>query len=312
MKEDKNSKKENIKKTKEAKVVKSVKPKKKEHKERRLKSATTEKEREMNFASTKKVSEKTKTIKEKKEIKSAETVKSSEFDIPLVDLLEAGCHFGHQSRRWNPKMKPYIYCSRDGVHIFDLAQTAKCLQTACLAAKEFVSKGGVILFLGTKRQAAVIVKKEAIKAGAPYVTVRWLGGTISNWQEIKKRLEKLAERKEKKEKGEYDKYTKKENVLIDREISRLERFFGGMSGLDKTPDALFIVDVNKEMTAVREARRRGIKIFAIADSNSDPDLIDYPIPANDDAVKSIELIVRTFGKAVEEGMGLRKKLGELG
>ena len=258
--------------------MKKVKSQKKKEKECRLKSANT----------------------------SAST-ESSEFDIPLVELLEAGCHFGHQSRRWNPKMKPFIYCSRDGVHIFDLAQTAKRLQDACLAAREFVSKGGVILFLGTKRQAAVIVKKEAIKAGAPYVTVRWLGGTISNWQEIKKRLDKLADMKEKKEKGEYDKYTKKENVLIDREISRLERFFGGMSDLNKTPDALFIVDINKEMTAVREARRLGIKIFAIADSNSDPDLIDYPIPANDDAVKSIELVVKTFGKAVGEGMELRKK-----
>ena len=285
--------KKDVKVAKDAKNAKSAKNKKIEKKEEKK--------------TVKKVSAKTKIVKEKKDIKIEKTVKSSEFDIPLVDLLEAGCHFGHQSRRWNPKMKPFIYCSRDGVHIFDLAQTAKCLQEACLAAREFVSKDGVILFLGTKRQAAVIVKKEAIKAGAPYVTVRWLGGTISNWQEIRKRLDKLAERKEKKEKGEYDKYTKKENVLIDREISRLERFFGGMSDLNKTPDALFIVDINKEMTAVREARRRGIKIFAIADSNSDPDLIDYPIPANDDAVKSIELIVKTFGKAVLEGMELRNK-----
>ena len=285
--------KKDVKVAKDAKNAKSAKNKKIEKKEEKK--------------TVKKVSAKTKTSKEKKDIKIEKTVESSEFDIPLVDLLEAGCHFGHQSRRWNPKMKPFIYCSRDGVHIFDLAQTAKCLQEACLAAREFVSKDGVILFLGTKRQAAVIVKKEAIKAGAPYVTVRWLGGTISNWQEIRKRLDRLAERKEKKEKGEYDKYTKKENVLIDREISRLERFFGGMSDLNKTPDALFIVDINKEMTAVREARRRGIKIFAIADSNSDPDLIDYPIPANDDAVKSIELIVKTFGKAVLEGMELRNK-----
>ena len=285
--------KKDVKVAKDAKNAKSAKNKKIEKKEEKK--------------TVKKVSAKTKIVKEKKDIKIEKTVKSSEFDIPLVDLLEAGCHFGHQSRRWNPKMKPFIYCSRDGVHIFDLAQTAKCLQEACLAAREFVSKDGVILFLGTKRQAAVIVKKEAIKAGAPYVTVRWLGGTISNWQEIRKRLDRLAERKEKTEKGEYDKYTKKENVLIDREISRLERFFGGMSDLNKTPDALFIVDINKEMTAVREARRRGIKIFAIADSNSDPDLIDYPIPANDDAVKSIELIVKTFGKAVLEGMELRNK-----
>lgn len=290
-----------------------VKGQKNKEKERRLKSATTSTStkkigKKLPEKIEKKVSEKTKTVKEKKDIKIEKATKSSEFDIPLVELLEAGCHFGHQSRRWNPKMKSFIYCSRDGVHIFDLAQTAKCLQDACLAAKEFVVEGGVILFLGTKRQAAGIIKEEAIRAGAPYVVVRWLGGTITNWQEIKKRLDKLADMKEEKEKGEYDKYTKKENVLIDREIVRLERFFGGMSDLNKTPDALFIVDINKEMTAVREARRRGIKIFAIADSNSDPDLIDYPIPANDDAVKSIELIVKTFGKAVEEGMELRKKV----
>lgn len=293
MKKVKSPKKENIKNTKNTKGAKDIKSVKKEKKE--------EKKTE------KKVSEKKEIVKEKKDIKIEKTAKSSKYDIPLVEFLEAGCHFGHQSRRWNPKMKPFIYCSRDGVHIFDLAQTAKCLQEACLAAKEFVSKGGIILFLGTKRQAAGIVKEEAIRAGVPYVVVRWLGGTITNWQEIKKRLDKLADMKEKKEKGEYDKYTKKENVLIDREIVRLERFFGGMSDLDKTPDALFIVDINKEMTAVREARRRGIKIFAIADSNSDPDLIDHLIPANDDAVKSIELIVRTFGKAVLEGMELRKK-----
>lgn len=233
--------------------------------------------------------------------------KKGGFDISLEELLEAGCHFGHQSRRWNPKMSPYIWQSRQGVHIFDLVKTAEGLSAACLAVRDLVAGGGTVVFVGTKRQAQAIVKEEAEKAGAPYVTSRWLGGTITNWDQIKKRIEMLKEMREKKKKGDYGKYTKKENVLINREIERLTRFFGGLISLENIPEALFIVDVKKEDTCVREAKVKSIKIFGVTDSNSDPEGIDYVIPANDDAVRSIKIIVSQFAKAVAEGLELRKK-----
>jgi len=230
-----------------------------------------------------------------------------EFIVPLKDLLEAGCHFGHQAKRWNPKMSPYLYTIRDGVHIFDLAQTSKLLADACKAGKQLVAEGGTIVFVGTKRQSQAIVKEEAQKVGAGFITTRWLGGLVSNWSQIDKSIGKLIDMRQKKEAGEYKKYTKKENLLLDREIARLDRFFGGLIGLKKIPDALFIVDSHRELTAIREARPAGVKIFAITDSNADPVVVDYPIPANDDAVRSITLIVSTFAKAVAQGMVLREK-----
>ncbi len=232
------------------------------------------------------------------------------FKIPLTELLEAGCHFGHQVRHWHPQMAPFIYTTRDGVHIFDLAQTAQRLAVACVAAKKLVAQGQDIIFVGTKRQAQAIVQEEASKVGMPYVVNRWLGGTISNWGEIKKRIDKLKEMKTKKQKGEYASYTKKENLLIDREIARLEKLVGGLTVLKKAPEALFIVDSHREVSAVKEARQNQVKIFAITDTNSNPTLIDYPIPANDDAVRSLRLIVSTFAKAVAEGMKLREKKEE--
>lgn len=233
--------------------------------------------------------------------------KNSICDVSLEELLEAGCHFGHQTKRWNPKMEPYIWQARGGVHIFDLAKTAEKIKEACLAARDLVAESKDIVFVGTKRQAQAIVKEESVRAGAPFVATRWLGGTITNWGQIKKSLDKLIEMKEKKEKGEYDKYTKKENILIDREIGRLSRFLEGLISLKNPPEALFVVDIKREITAVREARKRKLKVFAIVDSNSDPDLVDYVIPANDDAVRSIKVIVSKMAQAVAEGMELRKK-----
>jgi len=160
--------------------------------------------------------------------------------------------------------------------------------------------------VGTKRQAQAIIKEEAVKVGLPYVATRWLGGTITNWAQIKKSIDKLIEMKSKKEKGEYEKYTKKENILIDRDINRLSRFFEGLVGLKKPPEAVFVVDVKREIACVKEARQKGITVFGIVDSNTDPDLADYPIPANDDAVRSIKLIVTKMAQAVEEGKKLRK------
>lgn len=225
----------------------------------------------------------------------------------LQELLEAGSHFGHQTRRWNPKMKPYIYAARDGVHVFDLTITAKLLDEACEYIKKTVADGKLVVMVGTKRQAKAIVREEAGKVGAAFIAERWLGGTITNWDEMNKRIKKLRDMKVKKEAGEYKRYTKKENVLINREISRLERFFGGLGDIAAIPEALFVVDTLKEKAAVREAKLRGVKVVAIVDSNSDPDMVDYPIPANDDAVRSIKYIVSRIAAAYAEGKEIASK-----
>ena len=225
----------------------------------------------------------------------------SEIKIGLKDLLDAGCHFGHQAQRWNPKMAPFLYGVRDGVHIFDLAKTKENLEKAAEFAKDTVAKGGKIIFVGTKRQAQAIVKEEAQKAKMPFITERWLGGIITNWDNIKKSIDKLKDLKTQKEAGELKKYTKKENILIDREIARLERFFGGLVDLKELPAALFVVDVKKEQAALREAAKKNIPVIAIVDSNSDPDMVDWVIPANDDAVGSIKLIVSLIAEAVKRG-----------
>jgi small subunit ribosomal protein S2 len=231
--------------------------------------------------------------------------------ISLKELLEAGCHFGHQSSRWNPKMKPYIFTARDGIHVFDLAKTKEGLEAACAFAKATVADGGKIIFVGTKRQAKEVIKEVAQSVGMPYVSERWLGGTFTNWEQIKGRIERLKDLKEKREKGEFKGFTKKERLLIDREISRLEKFFGGIEALEELPEAIFVVDTKREMAAVKEAKKRGIKVIGLVDTNSDPDLVDYVIPANDDATKSIELVVRQIGEAIKEKKtGVRpKKVG---
>lgn len=230
-----------------------------------------------------------------------------EYSVPLTDLLEAGCHFGHQKRRWNPKMADYIYTSRDGAHVLDLAKTAEGLKNACEFVKELVAGGGSIVLVGTKRQAKAIVREEATKVGAPFVSERWLGGTITNWEQIKKSIDKLVEMREKRDTGEYKKYTKKENVLINREIERLERFFGGLVGLSDIPDAVFVVDTHIEAVAVKEANIRGVKVVGIVDTNSEPESVDCVIPANDDAVRSIKLIVSKVAEAYADGKRLFEK-----
>jgi len=227
--------------------------------------------------------------------------------IELKDLLDAGCHFGHQSQRWNPKMANYLYGEKEGIHIFDLAKTKESLEKAMEFVQETTASGGKIIFVGTKRQAQAIVKEEAIKAKMPFITERWLGGIVTNWDNIKKSINKLKDLKAQKEEGVLKKYTKKENILIDREISRLERFFGGLADLEDLPAAIFVVDVKKEKAAIREAAKKNIKIVAIVDSNSDPDLVDWIIPANDDAVGSIKLIVESIGKVAKEGREIWEK-----
>lgn len=227
--------------------------------------------------------------------------------VSLKDLLEAGAHFGHQSRRWHPKMKSYLFGVRDGIHIFDLAKTKASLEEAAAFVREITAKGEKVVFVGTKRQAQAIIKEEAKKAGMPFVDQRWLGGTITNWGEIKKRIGRLVEMKEKREKGEYKRYTKREQLLIDREIESLEKKLGGLVGLDDLPRAIFVVDIKTEETAVREAKHKGVTVVAVVDSNSNPDLVDYVIPANDDAVGAIKLIIAVIGKAAGEGREVWEK-----
>ena len=227
--------------------------------------------------------------------------------VSLKDLLEAGAHFGHQARRWHPKMENYLFGVRDGVHIFDLAKTKEGLENAAAFVREIAARGGKIIFVGTKRQAQAIVKEEAKKANMPFVDQRWLGGTITNWEQIKKRIDRLLDMKEKREKGEYKKYTKKEQLLLDREIRSLERKIGGLVELKNLPEAIFVVDIKREEIAVREAKRKGILVVAIVDSNSDPGLVDYVIPANDDAVGAIKLIVSMIGGAAREGREVFRK-----
>ena len=221
--------------------------------------------------------------------------------ILLKDLLEAGVHFGHQSSRWHPQMKPYLYGVRDGVHVFDLIKTKKELDKACDFVRQLTAQGQTIIFAGTKRQAQAIIKEEAKKAGVPYVSQRWLGGTLTNWEQIKKSIDKLKKMKEEREKGEFKKYTKKEQLLLDREIARLEKFFGGLVTLESPPEAVFVVDTHKEVAVVKEAKKKGIKIVGLVDSNSDPREIDYVIPGNDDAVGSIKVLVAAVAEAARIG-----------
>ncbi len=225
----------------------------------------------------------------------------TKFSVDLEELLEAGAHFGHQSRRWNPKMEKYIWDERDDVHVFDLAITAKKIEEACDFLYEKAKEGKDIVMVGTKRQAEEIVKEEAKNAGVYYVTERWLGGTLTNWKQMKTRIDKLLKMKAEKEAGEYEVYTNKEQVLLDREIDRLERFFGGLVGLDDIPDIMFVVDTLRERVAVREANQSGVTVVGVVDSNADPELVDYVIPANDDAVRTVKLIVEKIGSALAKG-----------
>lgn len=224
------------------------------------------------------------------------------MNIPtLQQLLEAGVHFGHQVRRGHPKMRPYIYGARDGVHIIDLTKSESLLKEACGYVKELGKQGAVILLVGTKKQARPIVIEFAQQLNLPYMAERWIGGFLTNFEEISKNIKKLKELKEQKSKGELSKYTKKEQLLLDRKMAKLERDFAGVMNLDRLPDAVFVVDTVSEDVAVKEARRKGLPVIAITDSNSDPTVVNYPIPGNDDAIKSIRILIEAAASSYEEG-----------
>jgi small subunit ribosomal protein S2 len=223
-------------------------------------------------------------------------------DVSLVELLKSGAHFGHKTSRWNPKMKPYIFTVRNDIHILDLEKTKKALLKAASFASDVAAAGGIILFVGTKRQARDIIKKQAEKCGMPFVNVRWLGGTFTNFKTIQKTIRKLEKLQELKTTGELEtRYTKKERLLIEREIEKLTKLFEGMKDLKKLPAAIFIADVNYDDIALTEAKKSKVPIIAIADSNSNPEGIDYVIPCNDDATQAIELVVDCISEAVAAG-----------
>lgn len=219
--------------------------------------------------------------------------------ISLEKLLASGAHFGHQSRRWNPKMKEYIYGEENGVHLFDLIKTKEALEGALQLLAKNKKEGKKIILVGCKKQVKEKVAEVARDTGVFYVNERWLGGTLTNFPQIKKSLLKLAEMKKKRDTGEYNEYTKKERLLIDREIARLERFFGGLAGLEDKPDLVFIIDIKKEKGAAREAKAMGVTTMAIVDSNADPGLVDWPIPMNDDAVKALDYVLELVRKALK-------------
>lgn len=227
--------------------------------------------------------------------------------ISLKDLLEAGCHFGHQASRWNPRANEFIYAQRDGVHIIDLAKTKEGLETAAAFAKTTAAKGGQIIFVGTKRQARAIIQEEAKDSGLLYLIERFPGGLLTNWSEIKKNLDKLNRMRMEKIDGTWGKFTKKEQLMLDRELLKLERLYGGVAGLKGLPAALFLVDIKKEEGAVREAIRMEVQTIAIVDTNTNPDTIDYPIPANDDALGSLKFITHYLAEAYKEGTEIFEK-----
>ncbi|KKT82466.1 MAG: 30S ribosomal protein S2, small subunit ribosomal protein S2 [Microgenomates group bacterium GW2011_GWC1_44_9] len=238
----------------------------------------------------------------KKEVsKSATTVE---------ELFEAGAHFGHVVKKWNPKMKKYLWGAMNGIHIFDLEQTVSGLNEATKALTELAGSGKRVVLVGTKRQVRQMVEEEAKRLNIPYITQRWIGGLITNWKQVKQTIDRLNSQKLKRETGQLKKYTKKEQVLFDKEIARLERIIGGISALKEAPEVVVVFDTHKEKLAVKEASSRNITVVGIVDSNANPDLVDYIVPMNDDSAKGLEIVVNVFGHAIENGLKSRKEVSK--
>lgn len=231
--------------------------------------------------------------------------------VELTQLLEAGAHFGHLTRRWNPKMKPYIFMEKNGIHIIDLKKTQELLTVACEEISKIAADGKKVLFVGTKKQAKNIIETEARRCGQNWVSERWLGGMLTNFSTIRKSVKRLNNIEKQETDGTFDKITKKERLILSREKDKLKKVLEGVESLNKLPGALFVVDVKKEDIAVKEANRLNIPVFAIVDTNCDPDPIDYVIPANDDAVKTIEIITKQIADSIIEGEAkLKEKKAE--
>jgi small subunit ribosomal protein S2 len=226
--------------------------------------------------------------------------------VSMKSLLEAGVHFGHQTRRWNPKMRKFIFTERNGIHILDLQQTVGLLDEACTFVRDLVAEGGTILFVGTKRQAQEAIQSEAQRCGMPYVTTRWLGGTMTNFQTIQARIDYLVRLEDSRARGEFEVLSKKDRLQKEEEILRLNRYLGGIKEMTALPAAIYIVDTTKEDIAVAEALRMGIPIVSLVDTNCNPDVIDFPIPSNDDAIRAIKLITQKMADAVLDGLTARE------
>ncbi|KWX62190.1 30S ribosomal protein S2, partial [Mycobacterium sp. NAZ190054] len=229
--------------------------------------------------------------------------------VTMKQLLDSGAHFGHQTRRWNPKMKRFIFTDRNGIYIIDLQQTLTYIDKAYEFVKETVAHGGSIMFVGTKKQAQESIAEEATRVGMPYVNQRWLGGMLTNFSTVHKRLQRLKELEAMEQTGGFEGRTKKEILMLTREKNKLERSLGGIRDMQKVPSAVWVVDTNKEHIAVGEARKLGIPVIAILDTNCDPDLVDYPIPGNDDAIRSAALLTKVIASAVAEGLQARAGAG---
>ena len=230
--------------------------------------------------------------------------------VTMKQMLETGVHFGHQTRRWNPKMRPYIFGARNGIHIIDLQQTVKLFRVAYDKVVETVANGGKVLFIGTKRQAQEAVAAEATRANQYYVSFRWMGGTLTNFVTIQKSIERLKKLEGMFADGSINRYQKKEVLLLEREVAKLEQALGGIKGMERLPQLAFIIDPNREDIAVKECRKLGIPIVAVTDTNCDPDVIDYVIPGNDDAIRAIKLFVGAFAEACIEGEAAARDKGD--
>lgn len=231
-------------------------------------------------------------------------------DINMKSLLETGVHFGHRTRKWNPRMKPYIFTERNGIHIIDLQQTLEAFQEASALITKTVADGGTILFVGTKRQAQETIELEATRAGMPYVNSRWLGGTLTNWRTIRSRITELENLEKRRDEGEFELLTKKEALTMRRKIDRLEERLGGIRNMKGLPGLIFIVDVRREETAIHEANLLNIPVIALVDTNCDPSGVDYVIPSNDDAIRAIKLLTAKIADSVLEGKAMRKDIEE--
>lgn len=223
------------------------------------------------------------------------------YQITMKQLLEAGIHFGHQTKRWNPKMARYIFTKRNGIYVLDLQQTIKLLEVAYNYVRDLSANGGIIVFVGTKKQAQEAIEEEARRCGMPYVNHRWLGGTLTNFKTLQKRIKHRNDLERRLEEGKTEGYTKKEIQMFKTKLERLNRLFYGIKDIEEIPDALFIVDLKKERNAVLEAKKLGVPIIGVLDTNCDPDDVDYPIPGNDDAIRAIKLLSKTIADAVLEG-----------
>ncbi len=226
--------------------------------------------------------------------------------ISMKALLESGVHFGHRTNKWDPRMKPYIFTERNGIHIIDLQQTVKSINTAYNIIRDTVQRGGTVLFVGTKRQAQETVREEAMRCGMPYVTERWLGGMLTNWNTMYQRIQEMERLEALRDSGEINRLTKKEGLLIEREIIRLQTRLEGVRNMKRVPDLVFVVDVGREETALHECNLLGIPLIALVDTNCNPQKVDYVIPSNDDAIRAIKLLVAKMSDAVLEGKAMRK------